>query len=52
MLAVLPLNAADCHLRAIGWTVAVVLLGSEWVLAHAAVERWARAGADARMLAV
>jgi hypothetical protein len=51
LLVVLPLTARDRRLRAVGWLAAVVLLGSEGVLAKAAVERWARAGADTRLLA-
>jgi hypothetical protein len=45
-----PLAAADVRLRMAAWTFASVLLASEFVLARAAVERWTRAGDDARTL--
>jgi hypothetical protein len=47
----LPLSAAGHRLRAVAWIFAGVMLTSEFLLAHAAVLRWARAGDDARTLA-
>lgn len=48
--ATVPL-AARGRLRALAWVAAVTLLGSELVLAQAAIGRWARAGEDTRTLA-
>jgi hypothetical protein len=47
----LPLSAAGHRLRAVAWIFAGVMLTSEFLLAHATVLRWARAGDDARTLA-
>jgi hypothetical protein len=47
----LPLAAAGPRLRFLAWVSASVLLGSEYTLAQAAIERWVQAGADARALA-
>ncbi len=46
----LPLAASGPRLRTLAWLCAAVLLASEYVLAHEGVERWARAGNDARAL--
>src|SRR5512143_667988 len=48
--AALPLAAAR-QPRTLAWVAALVLLGSEYVLASAAVARWVRAGEDTRTLA-
>ena len=48
--AALPLAAAR-QPRTLAWIAALVLLGSQYVLASAAVERWAEAGDDTRTLA-
>lgn len=45
-----PLACADRRLRAAAWGLAGLLLASEFLLARAAVERWTRAGDDARAL--
>ena len=47
--AALPLSAAG-RPRGLAWIAAIVLLGSQWMLAQATVERWARAGQDTRSL--
>ncbi len=48
----LPLAAAGPRLRALAWACASVLVASEYLLAQGGVERWVRAGNDARALAV
>jgi hypothetical protein len=48
--AALPLAAAG-RPRTLAWIAAIALLGSQYVLASAAVERWVRAGEDTRALA-
>jgi len=49
--AALPLAAAK-RPRGLAWAAAILLLGSQWMLAQPAVERWARAGEDTRALAL
>ena len=49
--AALPLAAAG-RPRALAWMAAIVLLGSQWALAHSAVGRWVRAGEDTQRLSV
>ena len=48
--AALPLGALR-RPRGLAWIAAVVLLGSEWMLAQAAILRYVRAGDDTRALA-
>jgi hypothetical protein len=48
--AALPLAAAR-QPRTLAWISALVLLGSQYVLASAAVERWVRVGDDSQTLA-
>jgi len=48
--AALPLAAAR-RPRGLAWIAAIVLLGSQWMLAHQAVARWQAAGDDTRSLA-
>ncbi len=48
----LPLAAAGRRLRVLAWACASVLLASEYLLVHEGVERWVRAGDDARALAM
>jgi hypothetical protein len=47
--AALPLAAAR-RPRGLAWIAAIVLLGSQWMLAHPAVARWQAAGEDTRAL--
>ena len=50
LAAALPLAAAR-RPRRVAWVAAIVLLGSQWMLAQAAIARWVRAGDDTRVLA-
>ena len=47
--AALPLASAD-RPRGLAWIAAIVLLGSQWMLAQSAVARWVHAGDDTRAL--
>ena len=47
--AALPLAAAG-RPRALAWVAAIVLLGSQWMLAQSVVARWVQAGDDTRAL--
>ena len=47
--AALPLASAD-RPRGLAWIAAIVLLGSQWMLAQSAVARWVQAGEDTRAL--
>ena len=47
--AALPLASAD-RPRGLAWIAAIVLLGSQWMLAQSAVARWVQAGDDTRAL--
>jgi hypothetical protein len=48
--AALPLSATR-RPGGLAWAAAILLLGSQGMLAHAAVERWVRAGEDTQTLA-
>jgi hypothetical protein len=48
--AALPLAVAG-RPRGLAWVAAIVLVGSQWMLAQAAVTRWMHAGEDTRALA-